>query len=425
MPRLGQVPSSLWAPGLHRNPLGAKKDSGSGTASPKVNSTLIPSSALPTNSAIIEGEVYLAYLSTVRRDPEVLLRQLQAEEEYRQRGRLKILLGYGSGVGKSFRMLDEGRRRREKGEDVIVGTTQPVTRPEVQALLRKMEVIPFKMVDGIPVMDVDAIRRRRPQVCLVDGLAYDNPPGSRRPNRWQDVQELLAAGISVIAAVNLQYIEERQAAVERVTGKRVKETVPLSFVCTADEIEVVDAPADACRDRESNGNGGSRGVGSRQQQLSELREIALLLAADVVDRQLENYLKRSGAEQLWAAQERILVYLTPGADETKILESGRRNADRFQGELFVAHLHNPDLRAEERTKLDANLALAFQLDARVEALEGENAIDAVMSFARAHCITQIFVGRSPRESWWDRRWGSDVDRLIRQAEGIDVRVFPR
>jgi len=367
----------------------------------------------------------LPYLSTVRPNPDALLRQVQAEEEYHKRGRLKILLGYGSGVGKSFRMLDEGRRRREKGEDVIVGTTQPVTRPEVQALLRKLEVIPFKMVDGVPVMDVDAILRRRPQVCLVDGLAYDNPPGSRRPNRWQDVQDLLAAGISVIAAVNLQYIEERQAEVERVTGKRGKETVPISFVYSADELEVVDAPAGDCVDREGNANGGASREGSRQQQLSELREIALLLAADVVDRQLENYLKRSGAEQLWAAQERILVYLTPGADDTKILESGRRNAERFHGELFVAHLSNPDLRAKERAALDANLALAFQMGARVEALEGEDAIGAVMNFARAHCITQIFVGRSPRESWWDRLWGSDVDGLIRQAEGIDVRVFPR
>jgi len=367
----------------------------------------------------------LAYLSTVRPDPEALLRQVQAEEEYSQRGRLKILLGYGSGVGKSFRMLDEGRRRREKGEDVIVGTTQPVMRPEVQMLLRKLEVIPLKMVEGVPVMDVDAILRRHPQVCLVDGLAYDNPPGSRRPNRWQDVLELLAAGISVIAAVNLQYIEERQAEVERITGKRGKETVPISFVYTADEIEVVDAPAADCRDDEGSRDNGARRVGSRRQQLSELREIALLLAADVVDQQLEKYLKRNGAEQLWAAQERILVYLAPGVDDTKILESGRRNADRFHGELFVTHLRRPDLRAEERATLDANLALAFRLDARVEALEGEDAIGAVMNFARAHCITQIFVGRSPRESWWDRHWGSDVDRLIRQAEGIDVRVFPR
>jgi len=366
----------------------------------------------------------MAYLSTVRPNPEALLRQVQAEEDYQQRGRLKILLGYGSGVGKSFRMIDEGRRRREKGEDVIVGTTQPVMRPEVQAILRKMEVIPLKMVEGVPVMDVDAILRRRPQVCLVDGLAYDNPPGSRRPNRWQDVQDLLAAGISVIAAVNLQYIEERQAAVERITGKRGKETVPISFVYSADELEVVDAPAGDCVDREGDSDGTQR-ARTRQQQLSELREIALLLAADVVDRQLENYLKRSGAEQLWAAHERILVYLTPGVDDSKILESGRRNADRFRGELFVTHLRNPDLKAEERAMLDANLALAFQLDARVEALEGEDAIRAVMDYARVHCVTQIFVGRNPRESWWDRRWGSDVDRLIRQAEGIDVRVFPR
>ena len=365
----------------------------------------------------------MAYLSTVRRDPEALLRQVQAQEECHRCGRLKILLGYGSGVGKSFRMFDEGRRRREKGEDVIVGATQSVMRPEVQALVRKLEAIPLKMVLGVPVMDVDGILRRHPQVCLVDGLAYDNPPGSRRPNRWQDVQELLAAGISVIAAVNLQYIEERQAEVERITGKRGKETVPMSFVYTADEIEVVDAPEADCVDGDGSANGTPR-VRSRRQQLSELRELALWLAADVVDRQLENYLKRSGAEQPLATQERILVCLTRGVDVTKVLESGRRNADRFHGELLVVHMRNPGLRPAERAALDANLALAFRLGARVEALEGEDAIGAIMNFARAHCITQIFVGRSPRESRWDRLWGSDVDRLIRQAEGIDVRVFP-
>ena len=366
----------------------------------------------------------MAYLSTARPDPEALLRRIEAEEEHHQRGRLKVLLGYGSGVGKSFRMLNEALRRREKGEDVIVGATQRVMRPEVLAVLRKLEVIPLKMVSGMPVMDVDAIIRRRPQVCLVDGLAYDNPPGSRRPCRWQDVEDLLEAGISVIASVNLQYIKERQTEVERITGKRGKETVPMSFIYTANELQVVDAPASDCTDSENSGQGAVRPLTGRQQQLSELREIALLLAADVVDRQLENYLKRTGVGQLWAANERIMVYLTPGVDGTKMIESGRRNADRFHGELFVVHLGNPDLRLDGRATLDANLALAFQLGARVEALEGEDAIHAVMNFARAHCVTQIFVGRNRRESRWDRLWGSKVDRLIRQAEGMDVRVFP-
>lgn len=363
-------------------------------------------------------------VSTARPDPEALLRQVQAEEEHQRRGRLKILLGYTSGVGKSFRMLDEGRRRHERGADVVVGAVQPVTPPEVQALLRKLEVIPLKTVQGVPVMDVDAILRRRPQVCLVDGLAYGNPEGSRRAKRWQDVEELLGAGISVVAAVNLQYIEERREDVERITGKRVNETVPMSFINTADEIEVVDAPPEACLERAVDGAGVGSVSRSRQQQLSELREIALVLAADVVDRQLESYLRRHGVEQLWGAQERILVWLSPGVDAARILESGRRNADRFHGELIVVYHDDPDLGAEERATQEANLALAKRMGARIEPLNEEDAVDAIMRFARQHGVTQIFVGRRPRESWWDRRWGNQVDRLIREAEGIDVRVFP-
>jgi len=358
-----------------------------------------------------------------RPDPEQLLRQLQAEEEYQKRGRLKIFLGYMSGVGKSFRMLDEGRRRRERGEDIVVGATQAVNCPEVEVLLQNMEVIPLKTVQDTPVMDVDSILRRHPQVCLVDGLAYDNPPGSPHPKRWQDVEQLLAAGISIIGSVNLQYIEERRAQVERITGMKVTETIPLAFVNTADEIEVVDAPPELCLERVSQTSGDDAAATS-QQQLSELREVALLLAADVVDRQLETYLHRHGIEQLWGAQERILVCITSGVNAAKMIESGRRNADRFHGELFVAYVNEPELTPEERAGLEANLELARQLNATVELLDGEDPVETIMDFARAHGITQMFIGHSTQKHWWHRLWGNAVDRLIRKAEGIDVRVFP-
>lgn len=366
----------------------------------------------------------MANLSATRPDPEVLLRQVEAEEEYQRRGRLKIFLGYSSGVGKSFRMLDEGRRRRERGEDVVAGAIQPCTSPEVEALLQKLEVIPLKEVQGMLVMDVDAVLQRHPQVCLVDGLAYDNPPGSRHAKRWQDVEELLEAGISVIASVNLQHIEERRERVEKITGKAVTETIPLSFVNTADQIEVVDAPPLLCLEREGETAEAGGPSLDRQQRLSELREIALLLAADVVDRQLETYLKRHQIEPLGGVQERILVYITPGAGAIKMIESGRRNAERFHGELFVAYLDDPQMTPEERAALEASLGLARQLGAQVAPLDGEDAVETIMRFAGARGITQIFVGRSARENWWERLWGNDEDRLIRHAEGIDVRVFP-
>jgi two-component system sensor histidine kinase KdpD len=362
-----------------------------------------------------------------RPDPEQLLRQLQAEEQYYRRGRLKIFLGYAGGVGKSFRMLDEARRRRTRGEDVVVGAIQPKVSAEVEALLRKMPVIPLRTIGGVPTMDVEAILRRHPQVCVVDGLAYDNPPGSLHAKRWQDVEHLLSAGIAVIATVNLQHIEERREEVERIWGKHVTETVPESFLRNADEIEIVDAPPDFCLQHESNPLAAGEAGGattSLPQQLSELREIALLLAADVVDYQLEAYLARHGIEQLWGAHERILVCVSPYADAREMIASGRRNADRFHGELFVAYLNRPDITPEENAMLEKNLAQARAAHARIESLDGEDLTDTIMRFARAHGITQIFLANRMGSNWWDRIFGRPVEHLIRAAENIDVRVFP-
>src|SRR5579862_1462578 len=209
-----------------------------------------------------------------RRTPEELLQQLQAEEDYERRGRLKVFLGYVARVGKSFRMLDEGRRRRERGQDVVVAAIQSPLTPDLEALLHKLEAIPTlrgtHAGKEYEVLDVAAIFRRHPQVCLVDELAYDNPPGSRNPKRWQDVDDILDQGISVITAVNLQHIEEQQEAVERITGKRARQTVPERFLRSADQIVLVDAALDDMMQR----------AGSREpvdvQRLSELRELALL-----------------------------------------------------------------------------------------------------------------------------------------------------
>jgi two-component system sensor histidine kinase KdpD len=361
-----------------------------------------------------------------RPDPEQLLRQLQADEQYERRGRLKVFLGYAGGVGKSFRMLDEARRRQARGEDVIVGAIQPKVSDEVGALLQKMPVIPLRTVNGAPTMDLEAILRRHPQVCVVDGLAYDNPAGSRYCHRWEDVEHLLSSGISVITTVNLQHIEERRLEVERITGKQVKETVPESFLRNADEIEVVDAPPDFCLQRTASllAAGEPGAATSLPQQLSELREIALLLAADVVDYQLEAYLARHGIEQLWGTHERVLVCISAFADAAAMIGSGKRNAQRFHGELFVAYVNRPDLTPEEKKVLERNLSYAAAAGARIEPLDGEDPTDAVMQFARAHGITQIFLLNRMANNWWDRIFGRLVERLIRAAENIDVRVFP-
>lgn len=337
-----------------------------------------------------------------RPDPELLLRQAQAEERDNGQGRLKIFLGYSSGVGKSFRMLDEGRRRKSRGQDVVVGAVQTKASPEAEALLQALEVIPLRHMDGVPTMDVAAILRRAPAVCLVDGLAWDNPPGSSHPKRWQDVEQLLSARINVLTTVNLQYIEERREQVERITGKHVTQTVPLAFIDQADEIVIVDAPA----------------------QLPELREIALLLTADVIDRQLEKYLKENRVLQHYGTQERIMVCVTPRTNAARMIESGKRTADRFHCDLIVAYVSQPELRAADREALEHNLEMGRAAGAQIETLDGENPIDTILSFAQQRGVTQIFVGHTLNRSGLGRFTKSPVDRLLAKPQGIDVRVFP-
>jgi len=356
-----------------------------------------------------------------RRTPEELLEQLQAEEDYERRGRLKVFLGYASGVGKSFRMLDEGRRRKERGQDVVVGAIQAKTAPDIEALLHKLEVIPLLQVDGVGVMDTPAILKRHPSACLVDGLAHDNPPGWPHDSRWEDVNELLDAGISVITSVNIQYIDDLRERVQRITGKHVTQTVPRSFLNSADEIVVVDAPPEMCIAKDGPIGTGSAGP---EQKLSELREIALLLAADVVDKQLEAYLRRNGIPQTFGAQERILVCITPRANAAPMIASGKRNADRFHGDLTVAYVRQAEISASDQEALERNLAIARAAQAHIEILDGQDPIETLLKFAHEHGVTQIFVGHSTREQWWERFTGTPLDRLIRGANDIDVRVFP-
>jgi two-component system sensor histidine kinase KdpD len=318
-------------------------------------------------------------------------------------------------------MLDEGRRRHERGQDVVVGAIQPKTSPDIEAVLHKLEVIPLREVDGVYVMDTPAILKRRPGVCLVDGLAYDNPPGSAHASRWEDVNQLLDAGISVITSVNIQYIDDLQERVQRITGKGVKQTVPRSFLNSADEIVVVDAPPEMCIAKDGPMGTASSGPA---QKLSELREIALLLAADVVDKQLEAYLQRNGLPQTFGAQERILICITPRANAAPMIASGKRNSDRFHGDLTVAYVRQAEISASDQEALENNLAIARAAQARIEILDGQDPIETLLKFAHQHGVTQIFVGHSTREQWWERFTGTPLDRLIRGANDIDVRVFP-
>lgn len=332
------------------------------------------------------------------------MREAQAEEAAATKGRLKIFLGYASGVGKSFRMLDEARRRRARGQDVVVGAVQPRVPPGVEELIQKLEVVPLRAGNAI---DVDALIRRRPSVCIIDGLAWNNPPGLRNPTRWQDVQDLMKAGIKVIGSINVQYVAELQDQVEAITGKRAAETVPVSFIRSADEIEIVDAPQEG------------------PQQPPELRELALVLAADVVDQQLNQYLEVHGIHQHFGALERILVCITPRANVSDMLETARMIAERFHGELIAAYVNQPQISPEDRAALDEKLAAARAAGARIEILEGSDPADTLLEFARARGITQLFIGHSQRSGIRPRIWGTPVDRIIRHSQGMDVRIFPQ
>jgi two-component system sensor histidine kinase KdpD len=358
-----------------------------------------------------------------RPDPDVLLRQVQAEERHASRGRLKVFLGYASGVGKSRRMLDEGCRRLRRGEDVVVAAAQGAVDAEARHLLTTFELIRPRATPGGDTLDVDAVLRRRPAVALIDGLAYDNPAGSRHPERWQDVEELLEAGISVVTTINLQYVKERQAQVEALRGKATKESVPESFLRTADEIEVVDAPPEYCLTRAPAGTDAD--VARVQRQLSELREMALLLAAEVVDYQLGDYLQRHGMTQVYGTHERILVCLTPRSNAATMIRRGRRQADRFHGDLHVVYVEQRGLSARDEAAVAGHLAAAREARAAVAVLKGPDPIRAIVHYSSTHGITQIFAGHSQTHGLRARLRPTLVDRLVDEADGVDVRIFPR
>lgn len=348
-----------------------------------------------------------------RPDPERLLRELDMDQRESGAARLKVFLGYSSGVGKSFRMLDEGRRRKARGQDVIVGASQPKVTKEIERLLTNLEIFPLRERNGGSEIDLPAILNRAPQVCLVDGLSAQNPPGGSHSERWQDVEELLSAGINIIASMNLQFIAERQQQVEAITGKHVSHTVPFEFLRRADEIVIVDAPTDQL-DMPPE----------RCRQLAALREIALIVVADVVDFQLEEYLRKNHIKQSFGTNERVLICLTPRTNPAKMLASGQRIARRFHGQLLAATVAQPNLSSEDEAALERNFTAAREAGAELKKLDSEDAIAAILDFAVSRGVTQIFIGHGQRRSKWQALKMSPVDRILADPRGIDVRVFP-
>jgi two-component system, OmpR family, sensor histidine kinase KdpD len=354
-------------------------------------------------------------------------------------GRFRIYLGAAAGVGKTYAMLNEGHRRLGRGTDLVVGFVECHGRQRTEQMIEGLEVVPRREVDyrgsHLEEMDLDAVLSRRPQVVLVDELAHTNVPGSgRNGKRWQDVQEILAAGIDVITTVNIQHLESIADEVEHMTGARVRERVPDWVVRKADQIELVDSSPEQLRRRMLHGNIYPQERVSlalsnffRIDNLTALRELALRFLADETDEDLLEYLRRHDSKVVWETCERVMVAVTgvPGTDG--LLRRAARMATRLKGELDVVHVASGDAtRPGDHRSIEKLRELAADVDARWHEVQGDDPARAIAAFAQEHQITQIVIGSSQRSRWRQLTGGgSNVTRVIREAGalGIDVHVI--
>ncbi|HEY2659221.1 MAG TPA: sensor histidine kinase KdpD [Caulobacteraceae bacterium] len=352
----------------------------------------------------------MTFDETARPDPDALL----AEAKRQGRGRLKVYLGMAPGVGKTYEMLTSGRRRLSEGVDVAVGVVETHGRKETEALTEGLEVMPRQPIEyrGRQLMefDLDGALARRPKLLLVDEYAHSNAPGSRHPKRWQDVEELLAAGIDVWTTLNVQHLESLVDVVWKITGVRVRETVPDSALSAADEIELVDITPDELRERLSAGKVYMAETAQtaatnffKPENLTALREMALRRAAQTVDDQLMGAMRRGGIEGPWAAGERILVLIAGDPAASSLVRAGRRLADLMADARWtVAHVERPnrpvrDLSAGRR--VSEALKLAEQLGSTTVVLNGDDVPETVVTYARRNNVTQIVMGKSPDNIW--------------------------
>ena len=368
-----------------------------------------------------------------RPSPEALLRQARREG----RGQLKIFLGAAPGVGKTYAMLTEGAALHREGEDVVVAIAETHGRAETAALLDGMEIIPRREIAyrgrNLTEMDLDAVLLRAPGLALVDEYAHSNVEGSRHAKRWQDVAELLDAGIDVYTTLNVQHVESLNDVVASFTRVRVRETVPDSVFEQA-EIKLVDLPPDELIDRLKDGKvyvpqEETRALGHffSRPNLSALREMALRRAALSVDRQMLEDLDAGGLTGTYAAGERILVAISeqPGADA--LVRTAKRLADGLNAPWTAVHIETPrsetfDENAKHR--IAAALALAATLGATIATIPAENVIAGLRGQVEAQRATQLIIGRSQRSWWFEMRHGSVVETLIRGSQGLAVHVIP-
>ncbi len=370
-----------------------------------------------------------------RPDPDELLKNIQAEEH--NRGKLKIFLGYVAGVGKTYAMLEAAHQRKVQGLDVVVGYIETHKRAETEELVAGLEVLPRKQVEyhnvSLPELDVDAVLSRRPKLVLVDEFAHTNAPGSRHPKRFQDVEEILDAGIDVYTTLNIQHLESLNDVVAQVTGVIVHETIPDRVIDEASEIEVIDLPPDELLVRLQEGKvyipeQASRAINKffRKGNLSALREMSLRRAAERVDDQMRSYMQTRAISGPWAAGERLLVCISPSPLAEKLIRTTRRLADELNAEwvaVYVEIASKPENDPANRERIGRTLQLAEELGAKSITLAGRSIHEVVLEYARKNNITKVVIGKPLKPRWQEIITGSVVDQLIYASGDIDVYVI--
>jgi two-component system, OmpR family, sensor histidine kinase KdpD len=371
----------------------------------------------------------------VRPSGEALLARLEQE----QRARLRVYIGAAPGVGKTYQMLEDAHHLRRQGYDLVIGFIETYGRPDTEAQIRDLETIPRKKIEYRNVvleeMDVDAIIVRKPEVCLVDELAHSNVPGSKNKKRYEDVLDLLEAGISVFTAVNIQHLETLNDAVVRSSGVRVRETVPDSFLKRADEVVNVDVTIEELRARLKQGKiykpekiEQALTHFFRRGNLSTLRELALRAVAEEVGSKAAQYRSREGLGTA-LIPEKVMVCISSNQTAKKLLRAGSRIAGRLAALWYAVYVETPEEEASRIDPSDArqlaeNIALAEELGATVVKLKAKRAADALVEFARREGISHVIFGQSARSRWDILLRGSTLNRFLAEVKDAAVQVIP-
>lgn len=374
----------------------------------------------------------------IRPSPEAMLKLAQAEEAEAEKGlgKLKIFLGYAAGVGKTYAMLEAGRQRSQEGRDVVAGYVESHGRTETDALLEGLEIIPRKQVSyqgvTLPEMDLDAVLSRKPQIALVDELAHSNAPGLRHDKRWQDVEELLAAGIDVYTTVNIQHFESLNDVVAQITGVIVRETVPDRILETAFEIRLVDIPPEDLLQRLHEGKVYIPEQASKAMEkffkpgnLMALRELSLRRTAARVDDQMRAYMETQAISGPWAVAERLLVSVSGSPYSEKLIRATCRLAEELKAQWFTVYIETPGSgkhARENRERVWRDLRLAESLGAQVATITATSVPEAIIDYSVRHNVTKIVVGKPTRPHWREIVRPPIVDQIIRLSESIDVVV---